>query len=87
MQRDVHFCGWLSLPSRGAWIEMLLRVADVSGIESLPSRGAWIEMIYPYYYKDSTLVSLPSRGAWIEIVATLTCVAAAVVAPLTGSVD
>ena len=37
---------YLSLPSRGAWIEIgaaLARRAKVAG--SLPSRGAWIEMI------------------------------------------
>ena len=34
----------LSLPSRGAWIEMTCRLPTVSAPVSLPSRGAWIEI-------------------------------------------
>gem|GEM_PF-5794510 len=34
-----------SLPSRGAWIEMItVGNADIGYIASLPSRGAWIEI-------------------------------------------
>ena len=34
-----------SLPSRGAWIEILLRlISAIRKIASLPSRGAWIEI-------------------------------------------
>ena len=34
-----------SLPSRGAWIEMLLAPASSAwAVTSLPSRGAWIEI-------------------------------------------
>ena len=33
-----------SLPSRGAWIEMVLFAARLMRSRSLPSRGAWIEM-------------------------------------------
>ena len=56
-----------SLPSRGAWIEMItVGNADIGYIASLPSRGAWIEIRqirrFAYYRQ-----SLPSRGAWIEI--------------------
>ena len=78
----------MSLPSRGAWIEILgppSRPALKGG--SLPSRGAWIE-ITREEMATMGVASLPSRGAWIEIHAT-----SAVggyrfaVAPLTGSVD
>ena len=56
----------LSLPSRGAWIEILAAAVPVISPLSLPSRGAWIEI--PYYVSESMLEeSLPSRGAWIEI--------------------
>ena len=56
-----------SLPSRGAWIEILaLDKVDKVG-ESLPSRGAWIEICYTYVTAKSRW-SLPSRGAWIEII-------------------
>ena len=36
----------MSLPSRGAWIEiLLLRDLKNNESESLPSRGAWIEIL------------------------------------------
>ena len=56
----------MSLPSRGAWIEILASPGMRKHPWSLPSRGAWIEILYlacawyPY-------ASLPSRGAWIEM--------------------
>ena len=34
----------LSLPSRGAWIEMAIWPGKQTPPSSLPSRGAWIEM-------------------------------------------
>ena len=33
-----------SLPTRGAWIEIVLAVKDGFYGESLPTRGAWIEI-------------------------------------------
>ena len=36
--------GWKSLPSRGAWIEMLVYCCIDVYLSSLPSRGAWIEI-------------------------------------------
>ena len=35
----------LSLPSRGAWIEIGVSMLVVSVNVSLPSRGAWIEIL------------------------------------------
>ena len=57
----------LSLPSRGAWIEIaaLISVPHLLHM-SLPSRGAWIE-IGKTKAAATTSGSLPSRGAWIEI--------------------
>ena len=57
----------LSLPVRGAWIEMaVIRLAVSQWLASLPVRGAWIEILgcglCPCPGK-----SLPVRGAWIEI--------------------
>ena len=34
----------LSLPARGAWIEIQPRPWRGSALESLPARGAWIEI-------------------------------------------
>ena len=36
----------LSLPVRGAWIEMLSSISCVVVTPSLPVRGAWIEMCH-----------------------------------------
>ena len=59
----------LSLPVRGAWIEMYEVEANCKGDNtSLPVRGAWIEMILPVSCRFFP-VSLPVRGAWIEITA------------------
>ena len=35
--------GW-SLPTRGAWIEILALVYRSATLTSLPTRGAWIEI-------------------------------------------
>ena len=58
----------MSLPSRGAWIEIFLDAVqrDVEHL-SLPSRGAWIEMYQMMDHSRQASQSLPSRGAWIEI--------------------
>ena len=58
---------WWSLPSRGAWIEIIGAGQDHPALGSLPSRGAWIEIIH-YRHNLTPSKSLPSRGAWIEIV-------------------
>ncbi len=36
----------MSLPVRGAWIEILLAFSNIARTVSLPVRGAWIEMEY-----------------------------------------
>ena len=76
----------MSLPVRGAWIEIVyfsvLRVSNTS----LPVRGAWIEML-----NDPDLrrmyESLPVRGAWIEIGHDPLSELFSSVAPRAGSVD
>ena len=56
-----------SLPTRGAWIEILLPViASQTSIPSLPTRGAWIEIFWRSIVQI-LLRSLPTRGAWIEM--------------------
>ena len=76
-----------SLPSRGAWIEMVYLVPPrASASRSLPSRGAWIE-IYQGRKHQRQQPSLPSRGAWIEIVEHNLWCETHLVAPLAGSVD
>ena len=57
-----------SLPSRGAWIEMVWRALSMARMAvSLPSRGAWIEIRCNIPPPFGACPSLPSRGAWIEM--------------------
>ena len=56
----------LSLPARGAWIEMSGVGVMAHEGTSLPARGAWIE-IKRTPEENGIKLSLPARGAWIEI--------------------
>ena len=56
----------LSLPVRGAWIEIFTTRGIRVGSWSLPVRGAWIE-INSKEVQRLEGASLPVRGAWIEI--------------------
>ena len=78
--------GELSLPMRGAWIEICNRQQSKQFAASLPMRGAWIEIILLVAFL-SILVSLPMRGAWIEITRDSGRLCSALVAPHAGSVD
>ena len=76
----------LSLPVRGAWIEIggykhLRRFS-----RSLPVRGAWIE-ITNSIFTIAPERSLPVRGAWIEMVPNFDRLWSTIVAPRAGSVD
>ena len=57
----------MSLPVRGAWVEMGLTAHMASGGKSLPVRGAWVEMRTSFWDVPMMLMSLPVRGAWVEI--------------------
>ena len=77
----------MSLPVRGAWIEIAQIQAKHQGNSvSLPVRGAWIE-IPCYNYKNSGATSLPVRGAWIEIAVAAGTGDNCGVAPCEGSED
>ena len=56
----------LSLPARGAWIEIIAPVVRCFRVMSLPARGAWIEIVV-IIAAAAANSSLPARGAWIEI--------------------
>ena len=56
----------MSLPVRGAWIEISITRLFSHTFPSLPVRGAWIE-ITSYIIRAIWMLSLPVRGAWIEI--------------------
>ena len=52
--RDISQAPVLSLPVRGAWIEILSAARAKSAIVSLPVRGAWIEISL---YQEATLAA------------------------------
>ena len=82
-------CCWgrKSLPSRGAWIEMLTcTVLEEVSIPSLPSRGAWIEMTARRTAGSCRLVA-PLAGSVDRNHAGPRSPVAGPVAPLAGSVD
>ena len=62
----LRILGVVSLPVRGAWIEIVKRWITSAFCASLPVRGAWIEMIQSWIVSYHC-ASLPVRGAWIEI--------------------
>ena len=76
----------MSLPVRGAWIEIAMSSSTNSPLSSLPVRGAWIE-IKNAAQTGKALMSLPVRGAWIEIIYVGGCSVLFPVAPRAGSVD
>ena len=76
----------MSLPPRGAWIEIPCLMAGRKPEGSLPPRGAWIEILANIANGGKPL-SLPPRGAWIEILLINPDIPDYVVAPPTGSVD
>ena len=50
----------LSLPPRGAWIEMKLKQDEIVFKGSLPPRGAWIEMATFIWTRIGFLVAPPT---------------------------
>ena len=77
----------MSLPARGAWIEILACLASRRPVWSLPARGAWIEIPKVESESKFRFMSLPARGAWIEMVYKQLPRRIGIVAPRTGSVD
>ena len=77
----------LSLPVRGAWVEISLRRhRRLLMIASLPVRGAWVEIPFTAIISAATAMSLPVRGAWVEICFAARNRFADAVAPRAGSV-
>ena len=85
---DLRYCRWiLSLPTRGAWIEMEENLPTILRGECRSPHGE--RGLKCDIRKDHAKVikSLPTRGAWIEILIFLICLRSCMVAPHTGSVD
>ena len=67
-----HSCATAALaagshPSRGEWIEIILRSQTRPNRRSHPSRGEWIEILIDAENAGIWSRSHPSRGEWIEI--------------------
>ena len=62
----------MSLPVRGAWIEIPPIRGRSTSLMSLPVRGAWIEILLFFRRVPTNATSLPVRGAWIEMADTPT---------------
>ena len=77
----------LSLPTRGAWIEIKIiwTCWNISAVA--PHTGSVDWNHYGAAVCASHWMSLPTRGAWIEIFFHLQSISCYVVAPHTGSVD
>ena len=76
-----------SLPVRGAWIEIVLWLSNISVPKSLPVRGAWIEM-GEYIQQETDVISRSPCGErglkWAVLEEHPIC---GIVAPRAGSVD
>ena len=77
----------MSLPLRGAWIEISVIEIFMMIPPSLPLRGAWIEIELGTRSTANLAQSLPLRGAWIEILFGMYPEDFDIVAPPAGSVD
>ena len=76
-----------SLPSRGAWIEIVDMMVEDAEYTSRSPHGERGLKFHGGGNDHITVKSLPSRGAWIEIPLKWQRIFLLVVAPLTGSVD
>ena len=77
----------MSLPLRGAWIEILPDSAkQVFTYRRSPCGGRGLKYV-PYHVYRRVLRSLPLRGAWIEIALLPEMHQLQRVAPLAGGVD
>ena len=90
----MHFCVariklLLSLPIRGAWIEILRNASPGrTGQWSLPIRGAWIEMVFLSLAAAGLLTRRSPYGErGLKLYASDGVVKVVEVAPHTGSVD
>ena len=76
-----------SLPSRGAWIEILAYEYKLTDAVVAPLAGSVDRNSCAVNLIASAIGSLPSRGAWIEICGRRPYAGRRYVAPLAGSVD
>ena len=76
----------MSLPVRGAWVEISGKFGLGAEQQSLPVRGAWVEIFRGGACASPSVGSLPVRGAWVEIASCARIESRSAVAPRAGSV-
>ena len=57
-----HSAADVSLPVRGAWIEIAITLKGAESFTSLPVRGAWIEIIFGRALRNARRVA-PRAGS------------------------
>ena len=77
----------LSLPARGAWIEIGYQGVIYIRIPSLPARGAWIEIVIRFRQRYATNRRSPHGERGLKFLAFVPGSPVFPVAPRTGSVD
>ena len=77
----------MSLPVRGAWIEMLKSAGTAQYLDRRSPCGERGLKCQNYRFSKNQALSLPVRGAWIEIALTNVKPYLPSVAPRAGSVD
>ncbi len=77
----------MSLPVRGAWIEIVISATCVPRALSLPVRGAWIEMILSRFRVALARRRSPCGERGLKSSLSLANTATSLVAPRAGSVD
>ena len=77
----------MSLPVRGAWIEIVIDYQSAGFTESLPVRGAWIEIGKLHLNWLVSFCRSPCGERGLKYVWTFELVAGSSVAPRAGSVD
>ncbi len=77
----------VSLPVRGAWIEMLIWTCSSLLPRSLPVRGAWIEMSSLAYFFAPHVGRSPCGERGLKCACAIAGGVACAVAPRAGSVD
>ena len=77
----------VSLPVRGAWIEIRKLWRVYKRETSLPVRGAWIEMARAAGPSSGGLSRSPCGERGLKLLAIVNCTVSVLVAPRAGSVD
>ena len=57
---------YLSYPTRGTWVEIIISHNNENVNKSYPTRGTWVEILIKIFF-SLYVTSYPTRGTWVEI--------------------